>query len=64
MFQRILSNSIRRYDLDEFCINYIDDILVFSKSWEDHIRHIDGLLHMMKEEGFKLKLVKCKFAEN
>lgn len=29
-FQRILSNIIRRNNLDDFCINYIDDILIFS----------------------------------
>lgn len=29
IFQRILSNIIRRNNLDECCINYIDDILIF-----------------------------------
>lgn len=61
-FQRILSNIIRRNGLDEFCINYIDDILIFSQTWEDHLNHIDKFLQVTNAEGFKLKLVKCLFA--
>lgn len=32
IFQRILSNIIRKHNLNSFCINYIDDILIFSLS--------------------------------
>uniref|UniRef100_A0A1B6CSL2 RNA-directed DNA polymerase n=1 Tax=Clastoptera arizonana TaxID=38151 RepID=A0A1B6CSL2_9HEMI len=62
-FQRILSNIIRRNNLDTFCVNYIDDILLFSKSWEEHIVHIERLLEVLSAEGFKLKLIKCLFAK-
>lgn len=61
-FQRILSNIIRRNNLDEFCINYIDDILIFSRSWDEHVQHIEKFLQVANSEGFKLKLVKCLFA--
>lgn len=61
-FQRILSNLIRKNDLDNFCINYIDDILIFSKTWEEHLQHIETILKVVNAEGFKLKLVKCIFA--
>lgn len=64
IFQRTLSNIIRRKGLDDFCINYIDDILIFSRSWEEHIEHIERLLQVIKKEGFKLKIEKCKFAAN
>lgn len=62
IFQRILSNIIRRNNLDGFCINYIDDILVFSQSWDAHLSHLEQLFHAITSEGFKLKLVKCVFA--
>jgi transposase InsO family protein len=62
IFQRILSNIIRRNNLDEFSINYIDDILIFSKTWDEHVQHIEKFFNVIEEEGFKLKLVKCKFA--
>lgn len=36
IFQRILSGIIRHYDLAKFCCNYIDDILIFFKSFDEH----------------------------
>ena len=63
IFQRILSGIIRRNGLGDFCINFIDDILVFSKSFEEHLRHIELLMKAIKKEGFRLKLVKCDFAK-
>lgn len=64
IFQRILSNIIRRNDLSAFCMNYIDDIIIFSKSFEEHIEHLQKLLQAIYEEGFRLKFVKCSFAES
>lgn len=64
IFQRILSNIIRKYKLSDFAVNYIDDILIFSKSFTEHIEHLTALLEAIKKEGFRLKFTKCKFAEN
>lgn len=62
IFQRILSNIIRKHKLTHFAVNYIDDILIFSKTFEEHIIHLEQLLNAMLEEGFRIKLSKCKFA--
>ena len=64
IFQRILSNIIRKHKLQLFCINYIDDILVFSRSIEEHTQHVGNLSEVMQKEGFKLNLSKCNFAKN
>ena len=64
IFQRILSNIIRRNGLSDFCDNFIDDIVVFSKTFEEHLKHIELLLQALRKEGFRLKLVKCSFAQN
>lgn len=61
-FQRILSGIIHRRKLSKFCINYIDDILIFSRTFEEHIRHIRLLIQAILEEGFKLNFKKCNFA--
>lgn len=61
-FQRVLSSIIRRHHLSSFCINYLDDILIFSKSFEEHMSHLEALFNTIKEEGFRLKFVKCNFA--
>lgn len=39
-FQRILSNILRKYKLTDFAVNYIDDILIFSKTFSEHINHL------------------------
>lgn len=64
IFQRILSNIIRKHKLAEFCVNYINDILVFSKDFKEHIDHLSRLLKAIMEEGFRLKFSKCIFAAN
>ena len=61
-FQRILSGIIRKYSLSSFCINYIDDILVFSRSFKDHIPHLRSVFSAIQKEGFRLKFAKCEFA--
>jgi hypothetical protein len=40
---------------------YLDDILIFSKSPEEHISHVETVLKKIKEHGFFLKLSKCDF---
>ena len=62
IFQRILSGIIRKNNFQNFCVNYIDDILVFSETFDDHIKHIKSLLDAIRSEGFRLKFLKCKFA--
>lgn len=64
IFQRILSNIIRKYKISEFAVNFIDDILIFSKTFEEHIQHISRLLEAILKEGFRLKFSKCTFAQN
>lgn len=63
IFQRILSNILRRNNLNNFCVNYIDDLLIFSESFEEHIQHVQKVLEVIRNEGFKLKFSKCKFAK-
>lgn len=64
IFQRILSNIIRRNKLSDFAVNYIDDILIFSNTFQEHINHLEKLLDAILKEGFRLKLSKCTFAAN
>lgn len=64
IFQRILSNIIRKHKLSDFTVNYIDDILVFSETFEKHLEHLSLLLEAISKEGFKLKFTKCNFAQD
>jgi hypothetical protein len=40
---------------------FFDDILIYRKSWEDHVRHVDRVLHLLKEQQLYAKLPKCLF---
>lgn len=64
IFQRILSNILRKYKLTDFAVNYIDDILIFSKTFAEHIEHLSKLLEAIKTEGFRLKFTKCTFTSD
>lgn len=64
IFQRVLRNSIKRNGLDDFAVNYIDDILVFSKNFKEHLAHLKKLISAIYKEGFRLSLAKCEFAKN
>lgn len=64
IFQRILSNIIRRNGLRNFSVCYMDDILIFSRRFEEHIQHLKKLLEAICREGFRLKITKCNFAKN
>lgn len=64
IFQRILSNVIRKHKLSSFVVNFIDDILIFSKTFKEHLMHLSRLLEAILTEGFRLKFSKCSFANN
>jgi len=63
-FQRILSEIIRRYGLSEFAINYLDNILIFSKTFHEHLVHIQKLVDALYTEGFCLNFAKYSFASS
>lgn len=44
-----------------FALVYINDIIMFSRSIEDHFRHLGRILTLISDAGFSLKLKKCIF---
>ena len=59
-FQRILDITLSGARW-RFCLVYLDDVIVFSKDYEEHLDHLDHVLGLLKEAGIKLKLKKCFF---
>ena len=43
------------------CLVYIDDVIIFSTSIEDHVRHVDEILTALEESGGTLKISKFYF---
>lgn len=58
VFQRVMQGILAPY-LWLFCLVYIDDIVVYSKSYEDHIEHLDKVLEAIEKAGITLSPSKC-----
>jgi hypothetical protein len=56
-------NSTLAPGLRKFVIVFFDDILVYSKTKEDHILHLQQVFEWLTKDQWKLKLSKCKFAQ-
>jgi len=61
-FQRLM-NSIFRDVIDKFLIVYIDDILIYSHSLEEHIRHIRFVLNRLREHQLQAHPAKSLFIQ-
>ena len=44
-----------------FCIVYLDDILIFSRTQEDHDSHVLQILHALDQNGLLASVKKCEF---
>ena len=49
------------FDCDSFCIVYMDNLLVFSESEEEHLKHLEIIFEKFRNADLKLKLSKCQF---
>ncbi len=54
-------NRVLRDCLDIYCIAYLDDIVVYSNTLNDHHRHVRAILERLCDAGLYLKLSKCEF---
>ncbi|GBN98553.1 hypothetical protein AVEN_207087-1 [Araneus ventricosus] len=48
----------------EYCRSYIDDVVIYSQSWRDHLLHIDSTFRSLREVGLTVNLEKYAFGQN
>nr|GEX67309.1 transposon Ty3-I Gag-Pol polyprotein [Tanacetum cinerariifolium] len=56
-----LMNRVCKPYLDKFVIVFIDDILIYSRSEEEHEAHLKTILDLLKKEELYAKFLKCEF---
>ena len=62
-FQAYANDCLRQY-LDDFCIVFIDDVLIYSNTMAEHIDHVQKVLSCLRNYGLTCKLSKCEFHTN
>ena len=59
-FQRLMQNCLGELNL-MYTLIYLDDMIVYSKTEEEHLVHLFAMLERFMEHGLKLKPSKCNF---
>lgn len=61
-FQRLMDHILRGLEYN-FALIYIDDIIIFSKSVNEHLPHLEEVFRRLREANVKLNPKKCCFAK-
>ena len=61
-FQRMMDVVLQ--GLESFSVPYIDDILIFSNCWEDHLEHIRAVIERLQAAGLTAKCSKCLWGKS
>jgi hypothetical protein len=59
-FQSLMNDLFRPY-LRHFILVFFDDILVYSRSWTDHLTHLQTVLQILSVNSLFAKMSKCQF---
>jgi hypothetical protein len=59
-FQEFMEETLADFR-DELCISYLDDVLVFSSTFEEHLDVVRKILRRLRDAGIELKPRKCSF---
>ena len=60
IFMRLMNEVLKEF-IGKFFIVYLDDILVFNKTREEHVRHLNLVMKKLHEEKLLIDLKKCFF---
>jgi hypothetical protein len=62
-FIRLMDDILRPFT-NSFVVVYLDDIFIFNKSWEEHLQHIQQVLHTLRQHKLYANLKKFFFGMN
>ncbi|XP_075131928.1 uncharacterized protein LOC142204512 [Leptodactylus fuscus] len=61
-FQRLMEKCLGDFNF-EFTLIYLDDIIVYSATFEDHLQKLGQVFRRLREHGLKLKPSKCRLLQ-
>ena len=61
-FQRLMQSCLHD-QIHQLLLVYIDDVIVFSKTFEEHLERLEKVLSRLHQHGLKIKPEKCKFLQ-
>ena len=59
-FQRMMHEVFHDFD---FVIVYMDDVVVFSKNYQDHFVHLERVFRRLADKGLRIKISKCELVQ-
>ena len=59
---RVMNDHFKVF-LDEFLLLYLDEIIVYSRTWDDHVCHVKKGLDGLQKEKLNVKMSKCEFGK-
>jgi hypothetical protein len=62
LFQRCI-NTVLKDARGRFAEAYLDDIIVFSSNWEEHLEHLEYIFDRLRQVGFTINTEKCSFGK-
>ncbi|MBW0485198.1 hypothetical protein O181_024913 [Austropuccinia psidii MF-1] len=62
-FQSMMDTIFQEEILEGWMVVYIDDIIIYSETWEDHVQYIDRVLSKFTPTNLKISLEKCNFGK-
>ncbi|MBW0524118.1 hypothetical protein O181_063833 [Austropuccinia psidii MF-1] len=62
-FQRMMDTILQEEILEGWMVVYIDDRIIYSETWEDHVQYIDRVISKFTPINLKISLKKCNFGQ-
>ena len=62
-FQRVMERCMGELNLRD-CLIYLDDVVIFSKTFEEHLQRLDAVFTKLETHDLKLKASKCEFFQS
>jgi hypothetical protein len=62
-FQRMMDKIFSKEILN-FILLYLDDIIIYSRTWKEHIEHLKCVFNRLSEHNLQINIQKCKFGRS